>query len=198
MKWLGSSILVAVLLGVFSPAVAFAASCSVSAPSNVSASPGPQDGQVTLRWNTVPNIDRYTLVYGTESNKYIYGAVNIGNQNVSSYTVSSLNPGTKYFFKIGAVKGCTSLSSEVSEVAKGVNKNTQQNVLGISTRRSKGKGQVLGSSITANTYTVQTGDSLSQIAGRAYGDIFTFDRIAKANNIANPNLIIPGAVLRIP
>ena len=196
MNRLVHSIFMAVLVGIFSPAVAFAAPCTVSAPSNVSASPGPQDGQVILRWNTVPNIARYTLVYGTESNKYIHGALNIGNQNVSSYTVNSLNPGTKYFFKIGAVKECTSLSSEVSEIAKGVNKNTQQNVLGISTRRSK--GQVLGSSITAGTYIVQRGDSLSQIAGRAYGDIFAFDKIAKANNIANPNLITPEVVLRIP
>jgi len=196
MKRLVHAIFMAMSVGVFSPAVAFATPCTVSAPANVSVSSGPQDGQVTLRWNTVPNIVRYTLVYGKESNKYIYGAVNIGNQNVSSYTVNSLNPGTKYFFKIGAVKECTSLSSEVSETAKGVNKNTQQNVLGISTRRSK--GQVLGSSITAGTYIVQRGDSLSQIAGRAYGDIFAFDKIAKANNIANPNLITPEVVLRIP
>ncbi len=196
MKWLGCSIFMAMLVGVFSPVVTFAASCTVSVPSNVSASAGSQDGQVILRWNTVPNVDRYTLVYGTASNKYIHGVVNIGNQTASSFTVSSLNSGTRYFFKIGAVKDCTSFSSEVSVMAKGVNKNTQQNVLGVSVRRSK--GQVLGSSITADTYVVQRGDSLSQIAGKAYGDVFAFDKIAKANNIANPHVINPGMVLKIP
>lgn len=55
-----------------------------------------------------------------------------------------------------------------------------------------------GPKITGDKYTVVSGDWLSTIAGRAYGDIYTFDKIAKANNIANPNLIEPGMVLTIP
>lgn len=57
---------------------------------------------------------------------------------------------------------------------------------------------IWGEKITSDTYTVQPGDWLSKISGRAYGDIFQFDKIAKANNIANPNLIEPGMVLKIP
>ena len=51
---------------------------------------------------------------------------------------------------------------------------------------------------TTNTqsvyYTVQRGDTLSEIAQR-YGT--TVQEIASINNIANPNLIFPGQVLRI-
>ena len=55
-----------------------------------------------------------------------------------------------------------------------------------------------GPKIEGNTYTVQEDDWLSKIAGRAYGDIFTFDKIAAANNLSNPDLIEPGMVLTIP
>ncbi len=55
-----------------------------------------------------------------------------------------------------------------------------------------------GPEITSDTYTVVKGDWLSKIAGRAYGDIFAYDKIAKANNIKNPDLIEPGMVLSIP
>lgn len=55
-----------------------------------------------------------------------------------------------------------------------------------------------GPAITENTYTVVKEDWLSKIAGRAYGDILAYDKIAKANNISNPDLIEPGTVLTIP
>lgn len=55
-----------------------------------------------------------------------------------------------------------------------------------------------GPPITADTYTVVEGDWLSKIAGRAYGDIMTYKRLAQANNIPNPDLIYPGQVIKIP
>lgn len=55
-----------------------------------------------------------------------------------------------------------------------------------------------GPKIEGSSYTVVEDDWLSKIAGRAYGDIFAYDRIAKANNIQNPDLIEPGTVLVIP
>lgn len=57
---------------------------------------------------------------------------------------------------------------------------------------------IWGEKISSDTYTVAEGDWLSKIAGRAYGDVMTFDKIAKANNITDPNLIEPGTVLKIP
>lgn len=55
-----------------------------------------------------------------------------------------------------------------------------------------------GEKITGDSYTVVSGDWLSKIAGRAYGDIYAYERIAKANNIQNRDLIEPGTVLTIP
>lgn len=55
-----------------------------------------------------------------------------------------------------------------------------------------------GNPIKGDSYTVSEGDWLSTIAGRAYGDIFAYQKIAQANNITNPNLITPGTVLKIP
>lgn len=57
---------------------------------------------------------------------------------------------------------------------------------------------IWGPRIEGNTYTVAEEDWLSKIAGRAYGDIFAYDRIAKANNISNPDHIESGMVLTIP
>ncbi len=57
---------------------------------------------------------------------------------------------------------------------------------------------IWGEKITTSTYVVQQGDWLSKIAGRAYGDVYAFEKIAKANNIPDPNNIEPGTILRIP
>lgn len=50
------------------------------------------------------------------------------------------------------------------------------------------------------TYTVVSGDSLSKIAKRYYGDAKQWPRIHEANRdqIKNPDLIHPGQKLRIP
>jgi nucleoid-associated protein YgaU len=50
------------------------------------------------------------------------------------------------------------------------------------------------------TYTVVSGDSLSKIAKREYGDANAWNRIYEANRdtIKNPDLIYPGQTLKIP
>lgn len=57
---------------------------------------------------------------------------------------------------------------------------------------------IWGEKITGTLYTVVAGDWLSKISGRAYGDIYQFEKIAKENNISNPDLIEPGTVIKIP
>jgi nucleoid-associated protein YgaU len=57
---------------------------------------------------------------------------------------------------------------------------------------------IWGEKLTGDTYTVQPGDWLSKIAGRAYGDPQAYGRIAQANNISNPDAIEVGMVLKIP
>lgn len=52
--------------------------------------------------------------------------------------------------------------------------------------------------ITGNTYTVVAGDNLWGIALRAYGDGYQWVKIAKANNLSNPNFIHTGNTLKLP
>ncbi len=47
-------------------------------------------------------------------------------------------------------------------------------------------------------YTVKQGDHLWKIALEAYGDGYQWVKVAKANNLSNPNLIFAGKVLTIP
>jgi nucleoid-associated protein YgaU len=56
-----------------------------------------------------------------------------------------------------------------------------------------------GASVT-RTYTVVSGDSLSKIAKKIYGDASRWKEIFEANKdkIKNPDLIHPGQVLSIP
>ncbi len=52
--------------------------------------------------------------------------------------------------------------------------------------------------ITGGSYTVVQGDNLWNIAVRAYGDGFKWVEIARANNLANPNLIHSGNIFTLP
>ena len=61
-----------------------------------------------------------------------------------------------------------------------------------------GNTTVWGPNIVGDTYQVAEGDWLSTISARAYGDIYAYQKIAQANSIADPNLIYPGQVLKIP
>jgi putative chitinase len=52
--------------------------------------------------------------------------------------------------------------------------------------------------IKGNSYIIQKGDSLWDIAIRAYGDGYKWVEIAKANNLSNPDIINIGNVLKLP
>jgi len=47
-------------------------------------------------------------------------------------------------------------------------------------------------------YVVREGDTLWSISGRLLGDPRAYSRLAAANRIANPDLILPGWELRVP
>jgi nucleoid-associated protein YgaU len=53
---------------------------------------------------------------------------------------------------------------------------------------------------SSRTYTVKSGDTLSQIAREMYGDASAYPRIFEANRpmLEDPDKIYPGQVLRIP
>lgn len=57
--------------------------------------------------------------------------------------------------------------------------------------------QNLGSPITTNSYTVVKGDNLWKIAVLAFGDGYQWVKIARENNLKNPNLIHPGNILKL-
>jgi nucleoid-associated protein YgaU len=50
------------------------------------------------------------------------------------------------------------------------------------------------------TYTVQAGDTLSDIAQRTYGNANEWQKIVEANKtvLTNPDVISPGTVLTLP
>lgn len=56
------------------------------------------------------------------------------------------------------------------------------------------------SSTATRIYTVVSGDSLSKIAKREYGDMHKWKQIYEANRdiIKDPNLIYPGQKLKLP
>lgn len=61
------------------------------------------------------------------------------------------------------------------------------------------KGGAAGeATITGDSYTVQKGDSLWDIAVRAYGDGYRWPEIAQANNLEHPGLIHAGNTLTLP
>lgn len=62
-----------------------------------------------------------------------------------------------------------------------------------SSRNAEGNNQT-----TAESYTVESGDSLWSICKKIYGDGSLAYKLATANNISNPNLIYPGQVLTLP
>jgi len=54
------------------------------------------------------------------------------------------------------------------------------------------------STTTAKTYTVVSGDTLSAIARKFYGDASLYSKLAKYNNIKNANLIYVSQIINLP
>jgi LysM repeat protein len=52
--------------------------------------------------------------------------------------------------------------------------------------------------VTAQTYTVQSGDTLSAISRKFYGDASLYQKLADYNGIKNPNLIYVGNIIKLP
>lgn len=63
---------------------------------------------------------------------------------------------------------------------------------------TKVASKVVLPTIAGDSYTVEKGDHLWNIAVRAYGDGYKWSEIVKANEIAHPNYIEVGQVLKLP
>ncbi len=73
-------------------------------------------------------------------------------------------------------------------------------VSGSSSTAPSPSGGAAANAPTARMYIVQSGDSLSKIAKRFYGDATSWKKIFEANRdvVKNPDLIQPGWKLQIP
>lgn len=69
--------------------------------------------------------------------------------------------------------------------------------IGVTTKALVTTKMDVANKIDGDTYTVAKGDHLWSIAVRAYGDGYKWVEIAKANNIAHPNYIEVGQVLKL-
>lgn len=77
--------------------------------------------------------------------------------------------------------------------------NTEMSDEPVAPSGSKSKSRSSGSA-SGSTYTVKSGDSLSKISKKVYGDAGKWNRIYKANKskISDPNRLKPGTKLVIP
>jgi nucleoid-associated protein YgaU len=64
--------------------------------------------------------------------------------------------------------------------------------------KEAGVSQVAANPISGATYQVEKGDSLWEIAVRAYGDGFQWTKIAEENSLDNPDIIHYGNILTLP
>lgn len=89
-----------------------------NSPTEVSAQTGQKSGEITVTWRKPGSQKHFAIGYGTKSGTYSFGATDIGN--VSSYTIKSLSPNTRYYIVLAAVNDCGSspFSSEKSAVAQ--------------------------------------------------------------------------------
>jgi hypothetical protein len=74
-------------------------------PSNLTVTAGPSAGQITLNWTQAPSpVTDYSITYSDDPTTQKFGVVSTGN--VTTYVISNLTPGVKYYFWVNAVNGC--------------------------------------------------------------------------------------------
>ncbi|HSX40460.1 MAG TPA: hypothetical protein VLF68_02505 [Candidatus Saccharimonadales bacterium] len=93
------AVILLTLIFVTSPKQSFAA-CTAGPATNLTATPTGNRGQVLLTWTPAMNGNMYHLVFGSMTNTYVMGALNVGGTGANNYTVNLLNPGQRYFFNI--------------------------------------------------------------------------------------------------
>lgn len=137
------------------------------------------DSQTSSTYTVRPGDDLWTISEAVYDNGYKW---------VEIAKINNLeNPGLIYAGSKLIVPSVSPTITQEETIIQGI-KQAPQNQSSV----------IQNSSITQNTYTVVEGDNLWDIAVRAYGDGFKWPEIARANNLANPNLIHPGNVFKIP
>jgi len=76
-----------------------------SKPVLISAVPG--EDSVTLTWTEAQDpVTHYLVAYGRSETEVEYGNPNVGGKGTTTYMVSGLAKGVKYYFKVRPVNGC--------------------------------------------------------------------------------------------
>lgn len=131
---------------------------------------------------TAPSGSTLELAVGVMQGKY-------GTGDARKQALGSRYDEMQGFINHIATASASTLASEVKAGRYG-NGDTRKAVLG--DRYAEVQKIVNGSAAPARTYTVKSGDTLSGIAAK-FGT--TYQAIAKANGISDPNRIYPGQVL---
>ena len=78
-----------------------------------------------MTWDGVDRANSWTVAFGSESGKYIYGAHNFGDANSRGIRINSL-PGYKYYFVLRANNGCMpgAFSAEKAITLREINTST--------------------------------------------------------------------------
>ncbi len=103
--------------------------------------------QIEIGWNQVNNASSWTIAYGKESGKYIYGMSNFGDSNSRSVKINMLPVGT-YYVVIKANNGC--MPGAFSPERK-ITVGAGGSVLGVKTNRPS----VLGAKVTPTSTNAQ-------------------------------------------
>jgi len=109
------------------------------------------NSQIEIGWNGVDTASTWTIAYGKESGKYIYGMSNFGDGNSRSVKINMLPPGT-YYAVVKANNGC--MPGPFSDERK-ITVFNSGNVLGA--KAVKTGGQVLGTKATPSKTPTATG-----------------------------------------
>ncbi|CAN5337711.1 hypothetical protein BH10PAT1_BH10PAT1_0740 [soil metagenome] len=135
---------------------------------------------VNLYFTTASNSKGYNIYYGNtpDANQFADSFDYSGPLWIYERTISSLNPNTKYYFKVQAKNGCN--ASKVGNM--------------LSATTVAGGVKVLGASTASDTkecsYTVSSGDSLWQIAENKLGDPTKYKNIISLTPNLSENSIL--------
>ncbi len=170
----------------------------------------PTTNSVILYFTPVSNANSYYIRYGTDSseNQFATSFSDSDHSGAVSFTINDLLPGLTYYFSVRGGNGCapgdwsttssvrttsiqslsTGLSASPSNVIPTPDQNKKINI--VSEKLTTQPSSVC-------SYTVQSGDSLWEIAQNKLNNGTQYQILEKLNNLTSP-LISSGQVLKLP